>query len=611
MGIIKNYISILFLLILPFAVLAQDENVKQELTVHEINGKSYYIHIVEKGNTLYAISRSYAVTIEALQKENPRLTKELTIGDRLLIPISEVKRKDLDKSPEIDGNYLVHEVQKKNTLYSIAKEYHVEINDIVSANPALDEGLKKGMSIRIPVEKIKGDQKVNEYIEPATVSPYVTHLIQPKETLYSLSKEYGVSMDSIVNVNNGLVGGLKVNQLINIPILKNYEDTTKAETAIQYDSNAVKVDYTISLLLPLYLDTMLNIDSDTSYHESQKARKDLFAKAMYGLEFYQGFQMAADSLAKMGMNIELQVFDTNNDTAKVGEILRDSSLKKSDLLVGPLYLDAFLMAADYAKKNKINIVSPVKQSNKILLGNNYVSKVTTSEPVRVKFLARYMADSLSTKNMIMVYPDNFKDRSRAENLKKIYYEHLSNSSDTSLNTQLHELIWSPSEFGMIKKYFDSTQINVVVVPSNKQAFVTQFLTQLSLEDDYDFQVIGMESWQNFGNIDVNYLQDLGVHLVVSEFIDLESESVKAFEQIFYKQYKVIPEKYSYLGFDVGMYYLNLMHSYGLNLEVMFLGLQEEMLGRKIEFFKTGIESGYENHSVYLIQYADYRKKRLY
>lgn len=603
-------IFILFLA-MGFSTFAQDAAVPQEeLKEHTINGKRYYIHIVEAGNTLYAISRKYAISVEALQKENPRLTESLTIGDRLLIPINEVKVKDLKKSPEIDGNYLIHEVRNKNTLYSLAKEYNVEINDILAANPNLDEGLKKGMSIKIPVAKIKGDQNTDEYIKPAELSPYVTHKVEAKETLYSLSKQYEVAQDSILKVNNGLAGGLKVGQLINIPILKAVEKDPLVPI-LEYDSGAVKATYSMSLLLPLYIDSLEKVE-DTSYHSAQKKRKDLFSKAKYGIEFYQGFKIAADSLAKSGLSLEVRLFDTAHDTARVSTILKDSSFQQSDLIVGPLYLEEFMMVADYAKRNQVNIVSPVKQSNKILLGNNYVSKVATSEPIRNRFLAQYMADSLNSSNIIMVYPDNFKDRDRSNTIKRLYYEQIVGQNDTTPDQALDELMWMKSgSMDQLKAKLKTEGMNTLVAPSNNQAFVTQFLTQLNFLEQDNIQVFGLEDWQNYKNIDVEYLQQLNVHLVVSEFIDYNSSDMKNFEKTFHNIYGVVPEKFSVLGFDVGMYYLGLLNNYGLNFEVMFLGLQEEMLGRKFEYLKTGIESGYENHSVYMIRYADYQRQRVY
>ncbi|MFB1022509.1 MAG: LysM peptidoglycan-binding domain-containing protein, partial [Vicingaceae bacterium] len=140
------------------------EDKKEELIVHTIDGKEFYIHVVDTGNTLFAISRKYAIPRDEILKANPRLTNILTLGDRLMIPLNKITRRDLDEAPDIDGNFLIHEVQRNNTLYSIAKEYNVEINDIIVANPEIEDGLKKGTKIKIPVAKIKNATGEAEYV---------------------------------------------------------------------------------------------------------------------------------------------------------------------------------------------------------------------------------------------------------------------------------------------------------------------------------------------------------------------------------------------------------------------------------------------------------------
>lgn len=607
-----RYLFTVLIVFSTFLLTAQVEG--EDLKVNEINGKEYYIHIVDSGNTLYAISRKFAISIEQLKAENPRLTDQLTIGDRLLIPLSAIKRKDLKESPDIDGNFLIHEVQRKNTLYSIAKDYHVEINDIVAVNPEVEKGLKKGMKIKIPVSKIKSDSDKAQYIEPAANSPYVTHDVLPKQTLYSLAKQYDVSIDSIKKVNNGLAGGLKEGQTINLPILKEYKDTTKRE-GVSFDSSAVKPNYNVVLLLPFYLD-MQTVFSDTSYRISEKLSKQHYSKAKYAIEFYQGFMLAADSLEKHGLKMNLRVFDTANDSATVAEILTDTSLSNTDLFIGPLYLDNFMMVSDYAKLNEINIVSPVKLSNKILLGNNFVSKVVTSEPVLNKFLGSYIYDSLRYDNVLCAYPDHVEERKRMEFIKKEYYR-LSSSSNTNNDTNginlLKEVVLGNNEVKEIKSRLDTARMNTIVVPSANQAFVTQLLTVLYDldEEEYDIKVIGMPEWQYFNNIEIDYLNQLNVHLLVSEFIDSESKDVKQFEKKFYTLHKTIPESFSFLGFDVGYYYLSLLNSFGTNFQLMLLGVEDEVLSRKFQFFKTGFESGYENHSSYILRYTESKLVRVY
>lgn len=592
---------------------AQEEK-KEELVVHKIKGKEYYIHVVDTGNTLFAISRKYAIPREEIKKANPSLTDILTLGDRLLIPLDKIKRKDLDEAPDIDGNFLIHEVQKKNTLYSLAKEYNVEINDIILQNPEVENGLKKGMKIKIPVAKIKSDAANTEYVVPAAASPYITHTVLPKETLYSLSKLYMVTIDSLKQVNNGLVGGLREGELINIPILKSYEKETEIKP-VDFDSTAVREYYEVALLLPFYLERMKEnneaIEKASNNRIAEKLAKKLHNDAKYAIEFYQGFKIAADSLTQRGLNIKLTVFDTSNDSLTVSNLLEEGKLDEADLIVGPLYLDNFMMVADFAKRSKKNIVSPVKLSNKILLGNSYVSKVATSSPIQSKFLGKFMYDSLRFKNTIMVYPNQFNEIRRAEYIKKEFNKAAQNTEDTNRIVPFKEVFWDEKSTWGLSSKFSDTDTNIIVVPSKDQAFVTRLLTFLYGQNDYQFIVYGMDEWKKFDNIEVAYLQDLNVHLITSEFVSNEDWTVEAFKQKFVTQYTLLPEKYSYLGYDVGIYYLSLLKEHGLNFEHAFPTFKKTLLGRKFDFQKTGIESGYENHSIYIVRYQNFQKKKVH
>ncbi len=595
-------------MVLSLALFSQDIAKDSLPEAIEINGERFYLHPIVKGNTLYSISKTYGITVDDIKKANEELWSEMRIGDTLKIPLKgiEVLKEDTEQS---DGNFLIHEVQKKNTLYSIAKEYELEISEILAVNPEVEEsGLKKGMKLKIPIAKLKAEPKLDEFIEPNESSPYITHRVMPKETLYSLSKAYAVSIDSILKVNTGLENGLKVNQLITIPILKEYGDSLVED--IEFDSTALKNDYVVSLLLPFYLEEM-EMAEDTTPNASMKMYQKLYSKAQYGLDFYHGFRMAADSITQEGLNLKLRVFDTANDTAKLSKLIKDSALVGSDLIVGPLFYDEFVIASDFAKKKGINIVSPVKQSNKILLGNSYVSKVVSSDPVLLKSLGTYLADSLSRHNMIIVYPDHIKERTQVDLLKRSFYRQMESKSGEDTIKLLREVVWDVKNYAAFKMRLDSTQRNIVVAPSDDEAFVTRLITQLNQEEDYDITLIGIEDWKNYDYLEVEYLHNLNVHLMVSEYINYRDKDLQAFEERYIDLNNMPPSKFSVLGFDVGMYYLKLMNDFGTNFSLMLVEYQDEFLSRKFQFFKTGIESGYENHSVYLVRYKDFELQRVY
>jgi hypothetical protein len=417
-----------------------------------------------------------------------------------------------------------------------------------------------------------------------------------------------VTIDSIKWVNNDLPGGLKVGQLINIPILRVYEDSVSF--SYEFDSSAVKSAYRITLMLPFYLNLMEQAE-DSNYQNAEKISDELFSKSKYAIEFYQGFRTAVDSMTKKGMNIKLSIIDTANDTAKVAEALKDTSLLKTDLIVGPLFFDEFMMVADFAKKHNIHIVSPVKQSNKILLGNNQVSKVASSDPVLLRFIGKYMFDSLRSENLIMVYPDHVKESRNVELINNSFLNQLSQSTDSTFIRPPKEIKWDEKRFSELKLALDNAKRNVLIVPSDDQAFVTRLISMLSVLDDTSISIYGMEKWKRFDNIDVDYLQNLNVHLFLPDFLCYQNIQVQSFERQYAEEFQSIPDHFAYLGFDVAWYYTNLLKQYGLNFESAFEEFKLETLAHKFDFFKTGFESGFENHSIFIVRYKDFEIQQVY
>jgi len=196
-------------------------------------------------------------------------------------------------------------------------------------------------------------------------------------------------------------------------------------------------------------------------------------------------------------------------------------------------------------------------------------------------------------------------------VKKKYFETAHSVNDTNRISPLKEVFWDPKKMYNLTSKFSADEENVIIVPSEDKAFVTRLLTQLNLQKDYSFKVIGLAAWEGYDNIEIDYLQNLNVHLVVSEHIDSENEKVIEFKKTFFNAYQSAPEKFSYLGYDIACYYLGLMKESGANFKLMFSSFQKELLSRKFHFVKTGIESGYENHSTYLIKYQDFKKLRLH
>ncbi len=154
---INRFKPILIILALwsPFASI----NVKSGNTFYSetsifAQNQDVFIHVVERGQTVYSISKTYNVPIDLIYKFNPGSDSILSVGQEL-------------KIPQISGSYIFHTILPKETLYSLARKYYMTGEDIIEANPGLSiQTFSIGKTIRIPVNQvthpIEGDDETKQ-----------------------------------------------------------------------------------------------------------------------------------------------------------------------------------------------------------------------------------------------------------------------------------------------------------------------------------------------------------------------------------------------------------------------------------------------------------------
>ena len=177
---------------------------------NDVASVRYTKHQVTAKETLYSISKQHNISVEELKNANPEIEKlGLREGQELNIPSSAAL---VEKKVVFDGKF--HEVQSQETLFSIARLYNVSVGDLDELNTeSLKNGLKIGQKIEIPNKKktIDGRARV---INKETVF----HEVKAKETKYSISKKYGITIEQLEMQNPDIINGLTIGinwQLIN------------------------------------------------------------------------------------------------------------------------------------------------------------------------------------------------------------------------------------------------------------------------------------------------------------------------------------------------------------------------------------------------------------
>ncbi len=554
-----------------------------------------------------------------------------------------------------DGKkFYLHTVDKKQTLFAIAKIYNLSVNDIVLENPDAIDGIKPGTVLKIPFEKPKAKaketvkkpaeektkQKENgkpQEVMASDTSQYVYDTIEKGKTLYSLSKQYGVSVERIKQLNPEAADGLKIGQVLRFPsdnkkvaggkkevtkekqkekektlLVKNEKTpvvnpivppaetkpkVTKDTTIATVYKSELKSEYNIAFFLPFHADEAMAMDMDKLI----RGDDELPNKTSIALSFYEGALIAIDSLKKQKLNAKIFVYDIDDkDSMNIEKILKKPELLKMDLMIGPLYGSSFTPFSKFAKEHSIPIVSPFIQANKILFSNAYVCKALPSTTLQVEHVAHYVIDSFSTQNVILVDNGRIREASFVGAFKT--------TANADLKSRgINDTVKQAKGISGVEGMLSSSKTNVVVLPSVDQSYVTEFVRSLrSKREKFKVVLFGLQNWTTFDNLDIEYLNDLSLHISSNSFVDYDNAATKMMINKYRVKYKTEPDMYVYQGFDVSYYFISELQKQGTGFlknisEGKYNGVQTNY-----NFKQHPSDSGFENNFVHILKYQDYK-----
>lgn len=552
-------IKIFFILISTFClsgILSSQETANT--SIKNINGKNYYIHHVVKGQSLYAISKLYNVDINAILIENPDAIDGINPGQEIKIPI-------IKKQEQNNNNYETHLVAKGETLYRICKDHKLKEDDIFALNPEVKtNGLKEGQVIKLRLLTNKPLNKTD------------------------------VSNAELNNTNNQ-------NNIVRKPSSDLHSGASIFDTTKIFFK---KDSYTVGLLLPLKTSEaeLFNLDeaviNKTGFPNTTSITYDVL----------EGIMMAKDSLNKKGSKIKIVLYEMlGKDSNVVEKNFTDEQLKELDLIIGPLYTSSFRNIASQASRLQIPIVNPVSQQNKILFENSSASKIYPSQNSIFEGLAEWIADSLQKCNVVLVNSGVLKDQAIIKNLKGILNETIKNKL-----LGIDSIIEVKGISG-VKTNCTNTKKNILIVPSENEVFIVDFLTQLhsfSEKEKNQIQVVGMKKWFHLDNLDVEYLNRFNVVYPSYGQVEFSHNNTKQFTELYRKKFNTDPSEYFYSSFDAGIYFLGNLQQYGTGFWRQLELYKQNGLMINFNFYRPNSSAGYENKGYQIWQYSDYTFKKV-
>lgn len=542
-------------------------------SVSQIESDNFIYHIAEDKQTVYYITQKYKISQEELLKYNPELQySQLQAGQVVKIPKTPNAPVGTDKFKPFE-RYDEYKVGRSETMYSIAKEHNITVNDLIAANPILNkEDLKKGQVIQIPV------RSENEIV----AIPVVNKTDTPKIAA-----------------------------------------TTKIDTSIPCNSHRFDGTIQVAILLPISMegyDANQLMDSTTSANDGERAKlesSDAFVTTLNLMEFYQGALLAIDSLKSEGISVKVHTYDTGRDNQKLSGILGKQELTKMDLIIGPLTYNAESIekTAQFALKNQIKMVSPVSPNIKSVLANPYFFQVNANETYNIDAIMKYIGNTYEKRNIILVNSGRGTDKDTFTLFK---------NKLTALYPNQFKVFNYGGDPKKISIEFSKDKDNIVIIPSEHEATVSSLLNVFSKHSQsLSIKVIGMPIWAIFKGLNQDLLYSFEYQYATSFYVDLTAPITKSFMNKYKLYYKSLPIYHTkdnspqfvqkdgynmaFLGYDEVFYFLSSISQMGKNFENCIGQRKIDLLHTNIIYEKSNPLGGYVNKGVNILKYTkDYK-----
>ena len=520
--------------------------------------------------------------------------------------------------------YISYTVKKGETIKGIAKRLGIKTKDLLILNPDIGRKPVPETLIIIPNNEYQQIEEtaipvennnsiiVSEEIpdkEEEIINDFILHKVQKGDTFYNLTRAYNVSKDQLNQLNPSIDSlGLQLDMLLKIKPIEDEDLLVLYRDTIQ--ENAV---VKLAMMLPFRAIEYDTIDA-----------KDIFKTnrlVNITTDIYLGASVAIDSLKKLGIDIELSVFDTGRKDTKLDSILAVTDFDNIDAIIGPLYSEE---VPKVANRSGIPIVFPVYSKNQTRFSSSKIIKTFADREVHQKALIDHVLANYANENILIIGDSSATSIRNSDLIKSKLLQH------DSIN---EALIIYPNQ-GYIRKDYVINALkpdvgNWVILATDKRVISSDVINSLIslpveepeeeedeedekndkesdepemqiLPEDTVIKVFGIFKSSQFDKIDNNKLAKLGFTYTSDTFTDKNSPEIQLFHSQYLKKNYAYPSYYATKGFDI-LFDIGIRLASGKKLKETFKDGISFRLESKFEYSKSLFNTS-SNKGIYIIEY---------
>jgi secreted protein containing lysM domains len=593
-------LKLLFLFLLLWScgqVLGQGTAVTKSNDIVVIRGKSYYLHTVQPGQTLYSICKAYGANIDEVKSLNDKKDNALSLYEVLKVPYT-------DPFVQQDDKFYYHKVLKGETFYSIARLYKIKPKRLLKFNEgyAQNQPLAVGAVVKLPLAEIDLSVLGEEEIEAS---------VGKKQ---EIRPERPVRNESVKKVEEASVTDILQNALMQKNEKTEQEPEKETTTVIGATDKMEIPDYIsevvmpvdpfvkVALLLPfsakdypVFVDTLV-----------EKMPVQISARSEQFISFYEGVLLAVDSLKNQGYKVNLKVFDTERSAEKMYTMVDEIDRFHPDLIIGPVYGSVYKALMDDLTNKNIPVIYPLSsRSEEFGVYPDFI-QVNPSMKALTVAMSDWLREEAEEANLVCLnLTGNEVSHSDLEDIRlfKEYMHRIGSMNFYDWNT-------SAVPLDGLRLQLLPDRENIIILPTTKEAEVSKILPVLSaLTDGYRITVVGFPEWQTFTSVDHETYFKLNTKIFTYSYVDNTTEPAKRFALKYRKYFYTEPNNLAYKAFDMSLYFIELAAKYrDRTLDALEFYPRNGDFSR-FYFQKMEGQAGKENQGFYIVNFgSDYRLK---
>jgi len=535
-------------------------------------------------------------------------------------------------------NIIVYTVKKGDTVYSIAAAHNTTVEAIYKLNPKAERGIKDGDSLQIPIPReatgfsnhlieaketlfsvarmysVSEDEvkKANPGLSETTFSKGKTikipkfssaagnnasytneisgaYRVRKSETLYSIGKAHNVSVEALLNANPNLKqGGLKEGTYIIIPAVSSPRPSTTPVATTPVETVAV----TETPYAPKGETVKVGILFPFLDNKGTVNKDKL-------VEYYEGFLLAVKDLKSKGLNAEIYTFDigAEKNSKKLQSLLGTNELKNLHLIIGGVSDQQIDALTKFSKETGIKYVIPFG-SVKAATSSPTIFQMTSSHSALYPEITDAFIKKYGGYNIIFV-------SEVGSNRDKLDFTDALKRKLTELSLESKSVNYSSNLVADIKAVASTSGKNVLIPLSSSEATLKKIIAAANSLDMDNITLFGYPEWQIYGQQAEN-LHKYEACLYSIFFLNEKQSSAQKFAEDYKKWYnkKLINSfpKYGYLGYDTGLYFLTVLNRFGSDFAPEATEFHVPTLQSAVSFNQLDGKGAFINKGVYFVNY---------